>query len=862
MIRPAFNRSRHGVALVMSLFFISLITILVVGFITSMRTERFSADAHLHGVRAQHLAQTGVDIVAARIAQATQTGSFWITQPGRITRAALSTSGFTAADLKNVDLHSGALQAGDTSDLAVDLNLPNLFASSRNLIIAQNVNLKVRWVYLRQDGTFVVPSGTVPAYDKSNPLVGRFAFWADDEGSKVNLNTAWRRSVTAPRWDPSQLNLLIFSGINSSLADSLKTIRTGKHFFHSLDEVRACDPGFSSLIDSNRFDLSILNRTPEINLFGDARIMLTTKARLAGSQPYLNILKDESVDPGLASNVSGASATDKLAIATSTLTTLLKRTDWPMYPGHSLADKFAPVRPEQIALNIIEYVRSRESELDVVEPIRGDLAASGKVIIATSNANSALMGNARGPRITELGIWIDQNKTKDASGNDGYNCVFVTEVYLPPDYGITQIDLTKYYLIRLYGVGVGAIPFTGMTGPPASPDPSSAITQADLGGGTNPYLMAGQCRVIKRDFRINLNTKVTTRPTDMNLRVALNNANGARIDLCTVAQLPPNIGVEYKVDSSGLAVANINSVEVADPCVNKATSNWIARAVNTFGTPPDKGAASTGWTAQQDTDNSGNLSSSGMHFPPAVSKSGNLNGVMESVAELGFVHTGVECSTNGVPFRTVRLQPQKSLQLPDWALLDLFCVPYKDKASTTTVSYYLRDASLGRGGLINLNSFRQGSLVPFLDASGISLAQRKNGFLAAVTDAYKDDAATSTIDSTQADALQTNLSKYTLSAGNSAGRDYGLGKLFLSRGQLGEIAAVSDTGESTEAVMRGVIDLMDVRSNAFTVYAIGQAIIQTANQSVIVQAEQRTETLLIRNTNGKVQQYFSRNLRP
>lgn len=850
MISPATIRSRRGVALVMSLFFICLITILVVGFITSMRVERFSADAHLQGVRAQHLAQIGVDAVAARIAQATQTGSFWITQPGRITRAALTSAGFTPGDLKNVDLHSGAMLTGDDNNLVADLNVPNLFSSSRNLITSQNVNLKVRWIYQRQDGTLIMPSGsTVPAYNRSNPLVGRFAFWADDEGAKVNLNTAWRRSITWPRWDPSQLNLMIFSGINSILADTLQSTRTGKHYFHSLDEARAADASFSSLIDSNRFDLTVLNRTPEINLFGEPRIMLTTKKALAGSQPYLNILVDENTDSGLIANVAGASASDKLAIVTSTLTSLLNRKDWPMNPGHSLAEKFAPVRPEQIALNIIEYVRARESAMDLVEPIRGDVLAGGKIVKGASNAVTAIFGSNRGPRITEVGVWVDKN-TSTVNGVNGYQAIYMVELYLPPNCGIDKVDLTKFNLIRLR-----AIPSVT---PLADPWSNPLITPADLDSSRpDTYLMAGTCRMVTRSFQI-----AGSRPANLILRMALckNDVGSTRLDLASVVQVGGYDGLTYTVDSTGLTPDKIPSLEVSDPYVNRSKYDWSYLTQNTFGTPPSVPAVKASLIAQQDVDGS-LLSSSSQRFPSASGTSSNLNGVMESVAELGFIHTGIECSTNGTPFRSIRLQPQKSAQVPDWALLDVFCVPYKNKPTNATVSYYLRDNDTGRGGLINLNAFRQNALVPFLDSGGLSLVQRKNGFLATVTDAIKDDAGASSINSSLANTLQVNVSLSTLATSVNAGRDYGFGKIFLSRGQLAEISGVSDGGELSEALMRGVIDLMDVRSNAFTVYAIGQAIQQTPTQ-IVIQAEQRTETLLIRDASGKVKQYFSRNLRP
>ena len=60
----------------------------------------------------------------------------------------------------------------------------------------------VKWLYVLKDGTFVSPTGTgavanVVGASKSNPIVGRVAYWTDDETCKVNINTASEGSY----WD-------------------------------------------------------------------------------------------------------------------------------------------------------------------------------------------------------------------------------------------------------------------------------------------------------------------------------------------------------------------------------------------------------------------------------------------------------------------------------------------------------------------------------------------------------------------------------------------------------------------------------------------------------------------------------------
>ncbi len=56
--------------------------------------------------------------------------------------------------------------------------------------------MPVKWLYVLEDGKMVAGTGvsgttvTVAGASATNPIVGRVAFWTDDETSKVNVNTA------------------------------------------------------------------------------------------------------------------------------------------------------------------------------------------------------------------------------------------------------------------------------------------------------------------------------------------------------------------------------------------------------------------------------------------------------------------------------------------------------------------------------------------------------------------------------------------------------------------------------------------------------------------------------------------------
>ncbi len=90
----------------------------------------------------------------------------------------------------------------------LEIELPKDLRDARN-----EAPMPVRWIYVLRDGTLTAPApltgpasgetgniaqwstvgaagGKVGVPSKTNPIVGRIAFWADDDSSKVNVNTA------------------------------------------------------------------------------------------------------------------------------------------------------------------------------------------------------------------------------------------------------------------------------------------------------------------------------------------------------------------------------------------------------------------------------------------------------------------------------------------------------------------------------------------------------------------------------------------------------------------------------------------------------------------------------------------------
>lgn len=225
--------SQKGVALVIVLGLLVLILGLAVTFLNRTSVERSAAASYAATAATRQLADTAVNFVQGQIHTATSQGSSvaWTSQPGMIrnfdtsgnlTRAyklyssdnliATSTANLTTSDIPPV------AWATDTAVWS-DLNAPVTADGTANFPILDpgaigrvdgfainattqpagtsptTIPMPVRWLYVLQDGTLAAASGTgnsatITGGTTANPIVGRIAFWTDDESCKLNLNTA------------------------------------------------------------------------------------------------------------------------------------------------------------------------------------------------------------------------------------------------------------------------------------------------------------------------------------------------------------------------------------------------------------------------------------------------------------------------------------------------------------------------------------------------------------------------------------------------------------------------------------------------------------------------------------------------
>jgi hypothetical protein len=927
------NPQSSGMALLVTLAFVVMISIIVVGFAVSMRTDRPAAKSHLEKSRAYFLAQRGADEVLATLRKTTEDPERnWISQPGQLIAGASTNDPLTPIDdrkvLTNVvPLSSGLSTATPTDPVyqAPNLNVPTLRDPGKCLITdrldpaapTSKIKMPVKWIYVRKDGT--TDTNELPPLlitsNSINPIVGRYAYWADDESSKVNYNLAWGRGAANinPPAHPSKIDLTALTNLTQSMADAIHSFITldinygtlPLRFFNTPEESRqielqASGPGVAAALAANKFELTHYNHDPNTTFFNEPRIVLTTRPDRAGwtkatSGPYNGQWVGTNGKPGKEGKpyyiriiVDGKEGEDgatkgpspfvnldapmntpnrinpgKLSDTINNLTSYMQRTDWSMVAGSSsLQDKYFSAYPTesiratrlaQLAINIIDYVRCKEGApwsttgqdfQGMVQPLRVISDGLTPPAYAKSEAPSpgvyarAYFGQTRTPLINEVGVWLSP---------DFKTMTFKVELCLPENYGLNQVDVSKLYLITESGVPGFSIET------PSNPISASIIS--------NPILTKGNYSVITYTRTTG---SATNRPTTATARVAIAlSAPDKRLDVVPASS---TFKISCPVDPVGVAPNDITSLEVDDPRVNKHPNDWKPRASgNTFGAPNSisalKGpkAPDLGMSPQQDTDASGNLSTASLYMPPPAgtimtrlngSVDDNTRGMVTSAGELGYIHTGVECSPKtpaspppqldlpaGTPWRTMRLQPnsQATTVVPDWAFMDLFTSPLSVSTNAKYV-YNPRDTAIG--GRVNVNA----KVEPF--GSGLDRTLP----LAAVLQGCGNDSANSVFKVTAAQALTLagNIYRRVLATG---GKSYGYPSAYDSAGEIVEIKGIADGGEQSEELYRQISNLVTARGNVFSIFAIGQAIVQTPDGRLLVTAEQRTRTIVERFLN-------------
>ena len=348
-------RSERGIALILTLAILVIATILVVGFVTSMRTERQATTSMANNASAAVLTSTAIDhaiaILDKNIPQPVRPGlvsaapTNWIISPGLLTTVT-GTSGVT-----QIPLSSGP--AGTIPETRAELNVSKLTGAGHTLLPTAD-SLSVAWLPVLQDPS-IGPSA-------ANRISGRYAFWIDDESAKINLNTALGKpstldfsklspgvisvpgsqTSTFPLGHPSSVNLDVLGGpIDTASLESAIQLQRG---LASLEAIKPHVPAGSAdaFVDSNRFNITTSSTAPEFNVFGKSRLYFLRSVAGALGRPLFQFFRDAD-GPNYFPAEENLLAADRHSTyyTAAALSAYLNRSDWPGMPARSFVDKWS-----------------------------------------------------------------------------------------------------------------------------------------------------------------------------------------------------------------------------------------------------------------------------------------------------------------------------------------------------------------------------------------------------------------------------------------------------------------------------------------------------------------------------------------
>jgi len=568
-VKTKHHRLSRASALIITLIMVVAVCIILVGFTTTARLEQATAGAYSNAEAAANYRDMGVDTAVARLIEGTRGNSFWASAPGRIFTMPRETSGW--GDPLVIDLSSG--KSSDVSHSA-DLNPASLLHDGGVLQGNMAQPLRLRWIYVRQDGSLEL-GDNLPALDSQNPPVGRYAFWVDDLSARINLNTAATRSGSGESiGHPARVDLTSLDEVTTVEVDKLKAFRQTR-LLNSSGEAAGIDEVFANRVLSEGLSFTPYNHSSDTNVFNEPKLLLTTKASVANGRPFFDITKEDDADPGLFGNLDAA----KVGTLFQRIYAILNRDDRPLMGGQSFVQKYGQQQAVQMVLDLIDYVRAADSPMAAVEPVRGTFSAATSAFSLNSGAVD-FMANGRKPYITQIAV------TVAAPPTGGWRFQYAIEVYMPPWEGGGTVDLSTMRLyIGLWGGGTQQVD----------------ITESMLGGSA--LLNAGEYKTIEYGHTV---SSQTPPPNPLPIHFALySKATTMRFEIAALGTT--RIMYPYE-EPTPASVYSTSSIAVDDPFINKRPENWIVGASNfnrATGVHPRASTLGTAAANSQDADADG-----------------------------------------------------------------------------------------------------------------------------------------------------------------------------------------------------------------------------------------------------------------
>ena len=311
----------------------------------------------------------------------------------------------------------------------------------------------------------------------------------------MNLNTAYGKptgmdftrltpgiitvnSANYPLGHPSSVNLDILNLSGNTIdASALATAVANQGGLNSIDQVKAYVSAGNpdTLLNANKFSLTVYSRAPEFNVFGKSRLYFLRKATGQLGSPIFQFFRD-SEGPNYFPMEENANGVDRHSIyyTAAAISDYLNRSDWPGMPARSFVDKWGggPIgqrEADQVAWNLVslgsfaagDFTGSAASGHYYELANRANQGETGFVSINKPNtdvvigklSSKAMLPTYPLPLINEVSLVVSPESYTLEDGTQKYrlHISLNVELWLPPgyptfDFGASHTTVGMTYL--------------------------------------------------------------------------------------------------------------------------------------------------------------------------------------------------------------------------------------------------------------------------------------------------------------------------------------------------------------------------------------------------------------------------------
>ena len=876
--------SSGGFAIVLTLIVVTMMTVLVIGFNAATRTEQMAARNFSYQEQANQMAMLAVNRGIELLNRAS-TNSMWATQPGRYL---VPGGGVTP-------LTSAAVAGGAAATNITNINIWQSWQYGTNTYTNYFVSTNM------SPTAFAVPLIDVTSGTNTN-VIGRYGFWIDDDGSRVNLNAAAvsaRTNFLPTNARPLLLSSNIFPKLTTTMLNdfngwinpaSTPTASDGWGWFFTPRQLSGVSNIGTATYNSMMFAAGggPLNwRASNSFALGSSGVAVALDVTNGFLQTYGS--------SGYAGSLSSLNtALDGVAGK------FFRGGNYSSYFGNAdgFAAKYGSAVLRQIIANIHDASLSGASGAFTGANTTAMLLGADTTGTNLS-APSTVLGLRPSLFLNEVAVGAAYSTNSPA--NTAEVQVWMTSELVDPyntgqggtyeiRYKIASLQFNGTYMAGGSTVNFSNTTFSanwnydggqGVTGIGTVPaqtfkvSPSAFVFEWQLGGsgGSTPPIPPTASNISI--------TRVTVKPAAVLLRQRVNTPNTVR-DWAVLADFPTNgfvftnpppIATAFGYNGSKPAAAPdsqfTQSIEKNDPRVRRFGTNAMPLPAWRFTSDPTLGANNdyaTNYSAGTGISGIGNDrvgTIATIYNHPSFNTNatnfilGRSNWI--SAFDLSKIHTGLQWRT--LQFRAQDAAESAAGHVPDWALLEVFAVTNTNVAGPA-MAYKLNINSLAypAGGGLNATELLTNGLArpqapasllaSMTNAAGAAIGTNNLGFPAAAGFA---SASASLPVATNIASLAFINTWASRRSSNAAAYQTNLYTLPAEVLEISNVSNFSTDEAANEARAQGIYTGVTVSSQVFTVYAAGFA---TDRQRNVV-AESRMRAQVARDTNtGKFRVVF------